>query len=432
MMKNLHILFFSLLTGFSYSQDHSKILLVNGYLHVGNGETMESALVAIENGKISYIKNALATTYDPSEWDTIIKLNGRHIYPGFVAPNNTLGLTEIDAVRATRDYREVGEFNPHIRSQIAFNVESNVVSTVRTNGILITQPTPRGGFISGTSSIMKMDGWNWEDATISANDGIHVNWPRSPGKPSQRHADDGESALDKYNQEKKELSDFFEMASAYASTSRHHDYFDPRLDAMRECFKGNKRVFIHADELQQLEDVIEFSKEFKLKYPVIVGGYDAYLIGRKLADAKIPVMLFRTHILPHFESDPVDLPYKIPALLHESGIKFCLQNAGGMEAMNARNLPFLAGTAAAYGLTEEEALSSISLWSCQILGIDDHYGSLEPGKSATIFVSDGNALDMRTNNIFLAMIDGHFMSTENSQSELYKKYKRKYEAQNKK
>lgn len=405
------------------SQESNKILLKNGTLHVGNGETMESALVAIEDGRISFVKNALAYSYDVEAWDTIVELNGRHIYPGFVAPNSTLGITEIDAVRATRDFEEVGAYNPHVRSQIAFNVESKVISTVRTNGVLIAQVTPRGGIISGSSSVMKLDGWNWEDATISKDDGIHLNWPRT----LQNH---GRERSDKYDEKKQEIYAFFEMASAYARSTQNAETFDARLAAMRDCFKGKQRVYIHADELQQLVDVIEFAKAFKLKFPVIVGGYDAHLIGRKLADAKIPVMLLRPHSLPWNEEDDIDLPYKLPFLLKENGVKFCIQNEGDMEAMNARNIPFLAGTAAAYGLTDEEALSAISLWSCEIMGIEKDYGSIEKGKSATLFVSDGDALDMRSNNIFLALVDGKFMSTENSQTRLYEKYRKKYKLQN--
>jgi imidazolonepropionase-like amidohydrolase len=427
----IHIAFCLFTAGICFSQNHSKILLVNGHLHVGNGETLESALIAIEDGKILFVKNSLAFSYDPEEWDTIVKLEGRHIYPGFVAPNSTLGITEIDAVRATRDYDEVGIYNPHVRSQIAFNVESKVVRTVRTNGVLISQATPRGGVISGSSSVMKLDGWNWEDATISEDDGIHLNWPSSMRDHHSKKEDDSKPANKEYEDDKKEIYDFFAMAEAYARSSVSQEQHDARLAAMRACFKGDKRVYVHADELQQLVDVIEFAKYFKLKFPVIVGGYDAYIIGRKLADSKIPVMLTRPHSLPENEEDDIDLPYKLPFLLHENGVKFCIQNEGDMEAMNARNIPFLAGTAAAYGLSEEEAISSISLWSCEILGIDKEYGSLEKGKSATLFVSDGNALDMRSNNIFLGLIDGVFMPVGNSQSALYSKYQKKYAQQKK-
>ena len=410
------------------AQETNKILLVNGYLHHGDGQIMESAAVAIDKGEILFIKNSLAYTYVESEWDTIIDLKGRHIYPGFVAPNSTLGITEIDAVRATRDFDEVGTYNPHVRAQIAFNVESKVISTVRTNGVLLAQPTPRGGRISGSSAIMKMDGWNWEDATITASDGIHINWPRSlqgggwwaEPKPKKKN--------DKYDEEKDELYSFFETALAYSKNTKK-EQVDNRLEAMIDCFKAKKRVYFHANEIQQLLDVIEFAQFFDLPFPVIVGGYDSHLITRQLKDAEIPVMLTRTHSLPENEDDDVDLPYKLPFLLKEGGVKFCLQNAGDMEAMNARNLPFLAGTAMAYGLSLEDAISSISFWSCQILGIDQKYGSVAVGKSATLFVSDGNALDMRSNNIFLALIDGEFISTTNSQRELYEKYKGKYESQ---
>lgn len=424
-MKLLYTIILIALPLFAFNQTPSKILLVNGFLHVGNGETMESALIGIEDGKISLIKNAYAYTIKEEEWDTIIELKGQHIYPGFVAPNNTLGLTEIDAVRATRDFDEVGTYNPHIRAQIAFNVESKVISTVRTNGVLISQATPRGGVISGSSAVMKLDGWNWEDATISANDGIHLNWPSTiqgggwwanpqPKKPNE-----------KYGENKQKIYDFFEMAKAFAETKDPKE--DIRLAAMMDCFKGEKRVYIHAEELQQLVDVIEFANHFDLKFPVIVGGYDAYLITQQLRDSKIPVMIQRPHSLPEKEEDDVDQSYKLAALLKEGDVKFCIQNHGDMEAMNARNIPFLAGTAMAYGLTEEEAVSAVSLSSCEIMGIDKNYGSVEIGKSATLFVSKGSALDMMTNDLKVALIDGRFVDLMNFQKELYLKYKKKYE-----
>lgn len=410
----------------SLAQTPEKILLVNGFLHVGNGETLQSALIGIEKGEITLIKNSLAYTFDQNEWDTIIQLNGKHIYPGFVAPNSTLGITEIDAVRATRDFDEVGVFNPHVRSQIAYNAESKVISTVKTNGVLLTQATPRGGVISGTSSVMALEGWNWEDATILKDDGIHLNWPESIDHGKWWKGDTKIEKSKDYEDKKREIYNFFKMAQAYSSTDKNEKK-DARFESMRNCFNGNQRVYIHANEIQQLLDIIDFSNEFNLSFPVIVGGYDAYLIPRKLADAKIPVMLFRTHSLPENENDPVDLPYKIPYLLKQGGVKFCIQNEGDMEAMNARNVPFLAGTAMAYGLTEEEAVSAVSLWSCEIMGIDKNYGSIEKGKSATLFVSDGNALDMRSNNLLLGMINGKLITLNNTQKALFEKYSKKYE-----
>ena len=135
------------------------------------------------------------------KWDTIIDIKGKQVYPGFIASNSTIGLTEIDAVRATNDFREVGFINPHVRSLIAFNTDSKVLYTVRTNGILVCQATPRGGLISGTSSVMAMEGWNWEDAVYKEDDGIHLNWPRSYNK-SGWWAEPGESKRNKEYQQK--------------------------------------------------------------------------------------------------------------------------------------------------------------------------------------------------------------------------------------
>lgn len=411
--------------GTNTAQESKSVLITGGHLHLGNGESIITGAVGVRDGKIVFAKNSLTFTVDRSKWDTIIDVSGKHIYPGFIAPNSTLGLTEIDAVRATRDYDEVGTYNPHVRSQIAFNVESKVMSTVRTNGVLMSQATPRGGIISGTSSIMALDGWNWEDATISVDDGIHLNWPSSMQGGGWWAEPAPKKRNEPYNDRKQEIYEFFEMAKAYSNIRKHEDK-DQRLESMRECFKGVKRVYIHADELQELVDIIEFSRALKLKFPVIVGGYDSHLITRQLVDANIPVMVLRPHSLPQNEEDDINHPYRLANLLHEGGVKFCIQNAGGMEAMNARNLPFLAGTAMSFGLSTEEAIRSITLSPAEILGIDESFGSIEKGKSATFFVSEGDALDMRTNKMVLGMINGKFISTSNFQTELYEKYTKKY------
>ena len=417
---------FSALFLIANSSFTQKVLYTDVTVHVGNGTVIENAIVGCDADRFVLIKNALTSSFKAKNWDTIVSLQGQHMYPSFVATNTTLGLTEIDAVRATRDFDDVGEFNPHVRTQIAFNTESRVVETVRTNGVLLTQATPRGGRVSGVSSIMRLFAWNWEDATVLKDDGIHINWPKSTQgggwwaepKPKKRNKN--------YASEILKLMRFFELAKAYDSNEVP---FDQRLEAMKDCFVGTKRVYIHANELQQIHDVIDFVNAFKFPFPVIIGGYDAHLIGKKLKDANIPIMLDRIHGLPQIEDEATDLPYRIPALLKEQGIKFCLQGSGDMEAMNSRNLPFLAGTAMAYGLEEEAAVRSISLDPCEIIGIAADYGSIEKGKKASFFVSVGNALDMMTNDVTLICLDGVLRSTSNFQLELYKRYRDKYERQ---
>ena len=402
------LFFFALLL--SFSSLAQRILLLHGTAHIGNGTVVESAAIGVVNDRIAFVKNSLTQTFNNKDWDTIINCNGQHFYPGLVSANNTLGLTEIDAVRATRDFNDVGDWNPHVRAQVAYNVESKVVETVRTNGVLLVQATPRGGWISGSSAVMKLSGWNWEDATVLADDGIHLNWPYDRTS---------------YQAQKRDVYAFFELAKTYAM-AREAQATDLRLEAMKACFKGQKRVYIHAESIQQIVDVIDFAAAFQLPYPVIVGGHDAHLVGAKLRDSKIPVMLSRIHSLPQREDELTYLPYQMPALLKQQGISFCIQNDGDMQPMNTRNLPFQAGTTMAYGLSEEEALKAISLSVCQIMGIDKDYGTLEVGKKATFFVSKGPALDMRSNQLTTILVDGKFVSTSNFQEQLYLKYRQKY------
>ena len=411
-------LFFVLAINLGFAQN--KILIENGFLHAGNGNTIETASIGIENGKIVHIKNSLTFPVDKQKYDLVIDAAGQHIYPGFFAPNSTLGLTEIDAVRATVDFYEVGEFNPHIRALIAFNVESKVVATVRTNGVLFAQATPRGGAVTGSSSVMRLFGWNWEDAAVLADEGIHLNWPNFI------HYGWREVRVNKsYKDEIVALESFFAEAKSYASSKDKGRKVDLRFESMKRIFTGSQRVYFRASSAQELLDVIQFVKKFEIKHPVIVGGYDSYLILDQLRDSKIPVMLGRVHDLPRNDEDDIHMPFKLPAILQNAGILFCLQNEGDMEAMNARNLPFLAGTARTYGLTTEQAVAAISLNAAKIMGVDKEYGSIDVGKSATLFISKGDALDMRTNQVSTIIVDGKIQSIRNHQDDLYDKYKNK-------
>ncbi len=407
------------------------ILLLGGIAHLGTGDVIEGAAIGLREGKIDYVGRERDA--DPGRYRRVIDVSGRHIYPGFIAANSTLGLQEIQAVRATRDYAEVGTFKPHVRSLIAYNTDSEVTPTVRTNGVLLGQPTPQGGVISGSSCVVQFDAWNWEDAAIRAVDGVHLNWPRS----YHRHRDHGMVDVIRsksYDQQCLEIAHFFEEAKAYAAghpepvagdirTPR-----DVRLEAMRAVWGGQVNVYIHVEDARGITDAVHFKREHGLDHVVIVGGSEAYLVADLLRENGVPVLLNRTHALPRLPEDDVDLAYRLPKLLEDEGVLYGIQCAGGMEHMNTRNLPFYAGTAAAYGLTYEQAVRAISLNVAQILGIDRALGSIETGKTATLFVSDGDALDMRSNRVSLAFIEGRELDLDQRQRQLYRKYQDKYGA----
>lgn len=406
------------------NKNERSTLILGTTAHIGNGDVIKNSAIGIKGTTINLVMSAQDYRLDTNAYDTVIRMYGQHSYPGFISPNNVLGLVEIDAVRATRDNNEVGSITPQVRSLVAYNTDSKIIPTVRSNGVLIVQSTPQGGRISGTSSIFSLNGWNWEDAVLKIDDAIHINWP-SVYSSKWENGDIIYFENKNYLTEVKELKTFFLNAKAYSKSDFNLEK-NLRFEAMREVFKGNKKVFIHADKAKELSEAIYFIREQEIKKPVLVGAYDALLVADLLVDYNIPVVLRRVHELPLREDDAVDQPYRLPALLKEAGVLFCLQNDGRMQAMGTRNLPFYAGTAAAYGLDKEEALSSITLNAAKILGIEKQVGSIEIGKLATLFVSKGDALDMKTNQVTVAFVNGQTINLSSHQRELYEKYMRKY------
>ena len=426
-MKNL-ILINLFLNFFAYtvaqtpaSDQNKRILLYGGIAHVGNGEVIENSLIILEDGKILTIEDASNIRVDISDaeyYDVI----GKHIYPGFILPNTTLGLADIDAVRATRDFDEVGEFNPHIRSIIAYNTDSPVVPTVRTNGVLVGQITPRGGVISGTSSLVEFDAWNYEDALYKEDDAIHINWPES--RFSFMEHNHKENDGDEYEKKRSDIIEFFDRAKSYVKS--YNKKIDLKLEAMRGVFTGTKQLFIHARTVKQIKGAVLFAEKLNLENVVLVGANDAWRVADFLAENEIHVVLNRLHRLPMRKNEDVDISYKGAKILLDAGVLFCLDYEGDMERMGARNLPFTAGTSVAYGLSKEEALMSITLNAAKILKVDGSLGSLEQGKDATLIVSEGDALDVMSNNITLAFIRGKKLDLNNHQIDLFEKYKKRH------
>ena len=400
------------------------IAIVGGTAHIGNGEIIENCILIIRDGKIATIVDGSTVKLDLNGMD-IIDASEKHLYPGFIIPNSTLGLVEIDAVRATDDDQEIGVYNPHIRSLIAYNAESKIVESIRPNGVLLGQITPRGGRISGTSSIVQFDAWNWEDAAIKVDDGIHINWPNSFSRGRWWLGENpGLKPNKNYSKQVKELEDFLNESKAYSKGNKSTKSLP--YEACQGLFEGSKKLYINVDDEKGITDVINFCKTNSLSNMVIVGGREAYKVASLLITNNIPVLLQRVHSRPNGEDDDYDLPFKMAKLLVDQGVLVALEANGQMERMNSRNLPFYAGTTVAHGLTKEQALQLITLNTAKILGIDKTYGSLEETKSATLFISEGDALDMRTNNISYAFIDGRMLSLETHQTKLWKRYSEKY------
>jgi hypothetical protein len=401
------------------------IAIVGATAHIGDGTVVENSTIILSNGKISRVLEANDNDGLALQTMNVIDAKGKHVYPGFIVANGTLGLVEVDAVKASDDLSELGAFNPHIRSLIAYNAESKVVESMRPNGVLLGQVVPRGGRITGTSSVVQYDAWNWEDAVVKMDDGIHINWPNSfrrgrwwlgenPGlKPNKDYA-----------KEVKELTDYFNESKSYNKGNKPEVHLP--FEALAGLFDGTKRLYINVDDEKGITDAVNFAKSQGVEHVTIVGAYEAHKVADFLKNNSISVFLRRVHSRPNNEDDDYDTPFKLAKHLVDAGVLVALEPSGQMERMNSRNLPFYAGTTVAYGLTKEQALQLITSNPAKILGIDDRFGTIEEGKSATLFISEGDALDMRTNKVTHAFIDGRQVSLETHQTELAKRYSDKY------
>ncbi|MBO9632240.1 MAG: amidohydrolase family protein [Chitinophagaceae bacterium] len=399
--------------------------LTNATVHIGNGQVIENGMVVVSGGKIVDVRPNAAIA-DVRIYDC----KGKHIYPGLILSSSNLGLVEVGSVRATVDATELGELNPNIRSIVAYNTDSKVTNTLRTNGILLANIVPQGGLISGSSSVVQLDAWNWEDAIVAADKNIHFRMPsllnrRGGGRgfffAQQPAGDPVKRGLEQIES----VKGFFREAKAYLAESKH-EATNLKFESVRGLFDRSKKLFIHCDIVKEMLIAIDFAKEFGFDV-VVVGAADSWQIADLLKQNNIAVVLNQLHDLPVMADDDVDQPFKTPAMLQKAGVLFSINDDDGNTRQ--RNLAFNAGTAAAYGLTKEQALSAITLNAATILGVADKTGSIEKGKEANIVVADGDILDMSGNVISLAFIQGRQIELTDKHKQLYERFKHKYNLQ---
>lgn len=415
-------------------ENKGRIYITNGTVHVGNGTVLENATIEINQSRITNV----GTNITAAAGATVIDAKGKHVYPGLILPATDVGLKEIGAgVRASNDFSELGEYNSNIRSITAYNTDSRVIGVLRSNGILLANIVPAGGSVSGSSTVVQLDAWNWEDAAYNMDGGLHVSMPsfinrfggrRGGGIPPallaqlgisvNTPADPAKAALDKVE----EIKSFFRQAKAYLQEPAHESV-NLKFEALRKLFDKKQKLFVHGDQVKQMLVAIDFVKEFGFDV-VIVGGSESFQIADLLKANNIAVILNEQHALPATEDDDIDQPYKTPAALQKAGVLFALND--GSDNARYRNLSYNAGTAATYGLTKEQALQAITLNAAKILGIADRTGSLETGKDANIVISEGDLLDMKSSTVTDAFIQGRQVSLDNKQRQLYERYKYKY------
>jgi imidazolonepropionase-like amidohydrolase len=388
-------------------QNHP-VALVNAAIYPVSGSPIKNGTIVFQKGKIT----AVGKDVEIPEGADQIDLKGQRVYPSLIEAMSDVGLVEIDAVRSTIDKSETGSLNPNVKAWVSVNPDSEVIPVTRSNGVLVAVTAPSGGLISGQAGVLQLDGWTYEDLTLKAPVGLVVNWPQI------RKADD---------KPHEELDRLFEETAAYTkSRAANPDApADLRHEAIAKVLAGEMPLIVAAEDLEQIQSAVAFADKHKVKL-IIDGGYDAPLCANLLAAKNVPVIVGGVYRLPRRRSDPYDRAYTVAADLQRAGVTFCISGANRFGSSNARNLPYHAATAAAFGLPPEEALKAITLSAAEILGIADRVGSLDVGKDATLFIADGDPLEATT-HVTGAYVQGRKLDLTDRHKQLYEKYRAKYE-----
>jgi imidazolonepropionase-like amidohydrolase len=393
------------------------IALTGATIHTVTNGTIENGTIVFENGIITAIGTDVAI---PAGARTI-DYTGKHIYPGLIDAYSTVGITEIGAVDVSNDTNELGDFNPNVKAAVAVNAESRHIGTSRSAGVLTTLTTPGGGLISGMSSAMALEGWDWEEMTLEQAAALNVNWP-DPNPRRRRWGGFGGNGGNQptYAEQVQAIRDFFLNARAYKAAFEAGEELptDSRYAAMIPVLNREIPVVVSADGAAQINDAITWATEEDVRI-IIRGGRDAIHVADRLVANDVPVILTSTMAAPDRQYEGYDGAYSMPAQLYEAGVKFAI--SGGSSALYTNRLGYEAGVAVAFGLPEEEALKAVTINAAEFMGLSDRIGSLEEGKQATLLITTGTPLDM-TSDIEQAFIQGRELDMMDIQKWFFEKY----------
>jgi imidazolonepropionase-like amidohydrolase len=392
-------------------------------IHPVSGPDIPAGTIVFENGRITAIGPDAAVPAGAE----VIDASGKHVYPGLINANTVLGLVEIGAVRATVDVEEAGAINPNVRSITSVNPDSELIPVARAAGVLTALSVPEGGIISGQSAVLRLEGWTPEEMTVLSPAAMHLRWPNLTIDRRPRARKSVKDQQKEIEKAQKQIRDAFQIARAYWQSRKNPgpDFkADLRWEALMPVFDGKLPLFVHASSLAQIQAALAWAKEMQLKI-VLVDGDDAWRVAAQLKESDVPVILGPATSLPPRRDDDYDSAWSSAAKLQQAGVRFCIASNGRSAETNERNVGYEAGLAAGYGLPKEEALKAVTLYPAQILGIADRLGSLEPGKAATLIVTNGDPLDFPT-QVEAAYVDGRKIDLSNRQTRLRDKYREKY------
>lgn len=390
------------------------LALINATVHPVSAEPFENGAVLIRDGLIE----ALGTEIEIPADAEIIDLDGLALYPGFVHPATQLGLTEISSVPGTVDTAEMGNVNAALRVESSVNHDSELLPTSVAGGILNAHIIPGGGLIRGTSAVLRMEGWSWEEMVLDTPAGMHIAFPAAAAN------DDDNEDLALINRVLHQARHYQAARAAAEQGNGPRPLRNDQLEALLPLLSGEVPLMLTANGERAIAAALDWADRQGFEKLVLIANSDVQFLAERLAAADIPVILQNPYGMPVRRWEAYDQSFRSAATLHEAGVRFAIGDGGsGMNVANARNLPFQAGTSIAHGLPADVALKSVTLRPAEILGVADQLGSIEVGKRASLFAATGDPLEPMT-QIRRVWIDGEEYDLRRDRSlRLYERYR---------
>jgi imidazolonepropionase-like amidohydrolase len=414
----LAVLFLGVSLMFSIDDSSHFIVIKGATIIPVVGEDIPKGTIIIKDGLIEGI--GVDVTIPPGA--EIIDATGLFAYPGMIDSNCSLGLYEIGSVQATVDNREIGEFNPQLKAVEALRPDSMHIPISRSNGITNALVVPTGSLVAGQSGFIKLVGWTPEEMVIKSSVAMHIELPGMSRSRRRSVPQESQPASKRFE----ELKDLFHKARIYQKQKNAAENnvqlplpeFDEKLEFMLPVINNKLPVMISVHTEKDILDAIKFVKDENIK-AILFGVSQGWKVAEEIKESGIPVVFGSMYAMPAKWEDGYDSLYRNPAVLHEAGVKFSFSS---QSAALAKDLPYHAAKAAAFGLDKREALKGITLYPAQIFGLENKLGSLERGKVANIVLADGDILELRT-NIKRVFIEGKEMDLSSVYTELLEKYK---------
>ena len=424
-IKNIFICFFLILTAASSASSQSvkgkegTFALTNATLVTVTKGSIEKGILVIKDGKIA----ALGSNITIPEGAEVIDCTGLYIYPGMIEGGARLGLTEVGSDARTRDYNEIGDVIPQMQALTAVNPNSVLIPVTRVSGVTTSLAMPTGGLFPGTAALVNLHGYT-PDQMYAGFQGVVLNFPTT-GKRSRWDSRSDEEIKKDAEKALQQLNDVWEKAVAYhkldsaikaTKSDKKLEYY-PEMEALLPVVRGERSLIVEVNAANDIKAAIDWVKDKNLKV-IFSGVSEGWRMAEELAEAKIPVITGPVLSVPNRDYDRYDRAYTNPMVMHKAGVKVAIRTA---DAENVRNLPYNAGFAAAYGMDKEQALKAITIIPAEIFGVADQLGSLEVGKSATLFVADGDPFETKT-QVKHVFIEGWQIPLISRQTKLYDEF----------